>query len=146
MPDNYLVDDLIALSGGLMDNANTQYLNLSKTVHNEDLVIVYTTQQINSPVNKQITFNYNPIINDACLTNIKEVLEDKISEKVDSDLININEASIEQLILIPGIGDSKAKAIISYRNITKFKNIKEIINVKGIGEVTFNKIKEIITI
>jgi competence protein ComEA len=47
---------------------------------------------------------------------------------------------------LEGIGESKAKAIIEYRNKTPFKSIDEIKNVQGIGESLYAKIKEIITV
>ncbi|MBQ5716771.1 MAG: helix-hairpin-helix domain-containing protein, partial [Clostridia bacterium] len=64
-----------------------------------------------------------------------------------SGLININLATIETLKQLKGIGDVKAQAIIDYRNENgRFKNINEILNVKGIGEKTFEKIKDHITV
>ena len=64
-----------------------------------------------------------------------------------SGLININLATTETLKQLKGIGDVKAQAIIDYRNENgRFKNINEILNVKGIGEKTFEKIKDHITV
>ncbi|MGL4875602.1 MAG: ComEA family DNA-binding protein, partial [Clostridium sp.] len=58
-------------------------------------------------------------------------------------LININTASAEELKTLNGIGDSKAEAIISYREEKGgFKNIEEIQNVSGIGKATFEKLKD----
>lgn len=64
-----------------------------------------------------------------------------------SGLININVATTETLKKLKGIGDVKALAIVDYRNKNgRFKNINEILNVKGIGEKTFDKIKDYITV
>jgi len=61
--------------------------------------------------------------------------------------ININTASLEQLDSLTGIGPTKAQAIIDYRrDYGGFKNIKEITKVKGIGQATFEKIKDRITV
>lgn len=57
--------------------------------------------------------------------------------------ININTASSSDLQSIPGIGPSKAQAIIKKR---PFKNIESILDVRGIGKSTFNKIKGLITV
>ena len=64
-----------------------------------------------------------------------------------NSLISINDASIEQLTTLPGIGKSKANDIIEYRNQNgKFQTIDDIKKVKGIGESVFEKIKDSITI
>ncbi len=61
--------------------------------------------------------------------------------------ININQAGVEELILLPGIGEAKAKKIIAYREKNgDFKSIEDIKKVSGIGEGIFNKIKDFITI
>lgn len=63
-----------------------------------------------------------------------------------SDLININNASINDLMSLPGIGEVYAKRIIDYRNKNLFASIDEIKNIEGIGDKTFEKIKDLITI
>lgn len=62
-------------------------------------------------------------------------------------LINLNSASMEELMTLSGIGESKALAIIQYREENgRFASIEEIKNVKGIGDGIFEQIKESITI
>lgn len=64
-----------------------------------------------------------------------------------SDKININTADAAELDKLPGIGLAKAADIISYRDSHGgFKSIEEINNVKGIGDATFEKLKDSITI
>lgn len=55
--------------------------------------------------------------------------------------IDINTASAAELATLPGIGDSKAKAIVEYRAADPFKSIDDLKKVKGIGEKTFEALK-----
>jgi competence protein ComEA len=65
------------------------------------------------------------------------------SRKYDVQIININTAAYDEFLKLPGIGPTKAKAIIDYREkIGNFNSIEDIMNVSGIGESTFSKIKD----
>lgn len=64
-----------------------------------------------------------------------------------NSLININTASQEELESLPGIGEVKARAIINYRTQNGyFLNLEELMKVEGIGQKTFDQLKELITI
>lgn len=64
-----------------------------------------------------------------------------------SEKINLNSATAEQLQNLPGVGPVTAKAIVEYRTkVGKFNKIEEVINVKGIGEKKFQRIKDRIVI
>ena len=62
-------------------------------------------------------------------------------------LVNINTATIEQLTTLPGVGEATAKKIVEYREQNgMFKTVEELMNVNGIGEKKYEKIKSLITI
>lgn len=66
---------------------------------------------------------------------------------VDEDRrININEAPPEELIKLPGIGPSRAKAILAERKKRRFRRIEDIIRVPGIGRKTFGRIRHSIRV
>jgi comEA protein len=112
-------------------------------------------QQINSLYSELESISLNPAQQNRLnslksysdsLTEQKEInsLNSKIS-KVEKK-ININLAYSSDLQLLPGIGEVTAERIIEYREQNNgFKNITEIMNVKGIGQKKFEKIKEYIT-
>lgn len=155
-----IVNDLIKLAGGFNSNAYQDGINLSKKLKNEMVVYIYTKSEISkyqSESNK-----LNSIDREICTTpdyNICECINDKngiieIGEKQNdnksdsvSNIVNINTASINELITLTGIGESKALAIIKYREDNgNFTKIEDIMNVSGIGEKAFEKIKDLITI
>lgn len=177
------VIDAINTAGGLTKNAYTKYINLSKVLSDECVIIVNNKSEIKKIEEKknieEIIINDNTsvsvkesevITNDVDKTKeevkkeekkeeVKEDVknEEKNEEKTDNvkedvkdnlnTLVNINSASLDELMSINGIGESKAKAIIEYRNSNGlFKSIEEIKNVSGIGDKLYDKIKENITV
>lgn len=63
------------------------------------------------------------------------------------DIININTATVRQLVDLPSIGDKMAQRIVDYRNLNgQFKTKEQLKNVSGIGDKTFEAIKNKIKI
>ncbi len=78
---------------------------------------------------------------------IEDNSSDSSVSSMASEIININTATADELQTLKGIGETKAAAIIQYRTENGgFKSIEEICRVKGIGDATFNKIRDRITI
>ena len=138
------INDLIIKSGGLLKDADTSILNLSKKIEDEMTVVIYSKKEIEKYLEvqnnliKKLELCEQKIKNNACI--------EKETNNWDNNKININIASKEELETIPGIGSSKAESIINYRNKTAFKTIDDIKNVDGIGESLFENIKENITV
>ena len=62
-------------------------------------------------------------------------------------VVNLNTATATQIATLPGIGEKAAERIIEYREKNGgFKKIEELMNVKGIGEKSFLKLKPLITV
>ena len=66
--------------------------------------------------------------------------------QVEGPPININTADEMTLMLLEGIGEAKARAIVEYREAQPFETIEDITKVSGIGEKTFENIKDRITV
>ncbi|WP_409341397.1 helix-hairpin-helix domain-containing protein [Paenibacillus sp. MBLB4367] len=60
--------------------------------------------------------------------------------------IDLNTASLQELMKLPGIGESKAKAIVAFREQSPFRTPKEITKVKGIGDKTYEALKDMIVV
>ncbi len=64
-----------------------------------------------------------------------------------NEKINLNTATLEQLQTLPGVGPAIAKNIVEYRTkVGKFAKIEDILNVKGIGEKKFQRMKDRLTL
>lgn len=69
------------------------------------------------------------------------------SETTNNGKISLNTANLDELMSLPGIGEAKALAIINYRNENgNFTKIEDLLNVSGIGEKVFAKLKDFITV
>lgn len=119
-----IIRDLIDMAGGLTSDANINNINRAEKLKNNQLIVIPNKNNINTYENKNI------------------------STGLSSDgLININNADLEELQKINGIGEVKAQSIIDYREKNGgFKSIEDIKNVDGIGSKTFEKIKDKICI
>lgn len=134
LPPGSLVEDAITAAGGWLDDANTAVVNLALPLTDGAQIYVPTLEEAASPPNVVVN-NLAPPSNSGTVGSADP-----------GSLININEATVEQLDTLPGIGPSTAQKIIDYRNENgRFNTIEEIMNVSGIGDAKFNQIKELIT-
>lgn len=113
MSEDDRINDVINLSGGFTSRAETSTVNLVAKI-SDGMVIV---------VNKKN--NINP------------------SNETNNNFISLNNASLGELMKLDGIGEAKARNIISYREINGgFKTIEEITKVNGISDAIFKNIKD----
>lgn len=148
------VIDVIEEAGGLTKGASTTYVNLSKKIFDEMVIKIYTKVEINN-IQKKLKEEALLLTELAASPNDALIKEEDLTSSSNnseesppvSNLISINQATIEQLTTLPGIGEVKAVAIIKYREENgPFKALEELTLVNGIGESTFVKIKDYITL
>ena len=112
------------------------------------VIIIYTNEEVK---NSNIVDTVIKVIDKECVCpNIQNdgCINTEINDSITNvnKTININTATLDELMSINGLGEAKAKAIIKYREENGyFKIIDDLLNVSGIGEALFEKIKEYIT-
>lgn len=130
LPAGARVCEAIAAAGGMTDVAAESFLNQAERLNDGQKVYVPSEEEAAG-------MEMNPVPDSTADTDQAE----------DSNLINLNTASREQLMTLPGIGESKAASILEYRNSNgNFSSIEEIKNITGIKEGTFQKLKDFICV
>lgn len=125
VPEGSRVYDLFELAGGFTESAAVDYWNQARVLTDGEMIYVPSKEEV-----KDRTFE-----------DTQRGKEDK------SEKININTASKEELMTLPGIGEAKAMAILTYRQQNgPFSSIEEVKQVEGIKEAVFSKIKVYIEI
>ena len=146
-----IVNDCIKLAGGLLKNADTTTINLSKKVSSEMVIYIPKKEEViktttNTTVTKDKEIPNDAVVSDNNKSN-SSISKDNNTQTPNRTLVNINTATIQELTTLSGIGDAKAQDIIDYRTLNgNFKTIEDIKNVSGIGEALYAKIKDYITV
>ena len=156
LDENSIIEDAIKLSGGISTNGVTTNINLSKRLTDQMVIYVFNKSEIKEKETSNeviceipkcecetitITPEYPESSNNITSTNTSNATTNT------SGKVSINTASIEELMTLDGIGESKAKSIIAYRNENgNFENLEDIKNVSGIGDAAYEKIKDNITL
>ncbi len=141
-----IVNDCLKLAGGLLKNADTTTINLSKPVSAAMVIYVPKKNEVIKSTTDKTTTTTTEIPNNAAIPDNSNTSSDTSSATLNLK-INLNTASKEELTKLSGIGEAKAQDIIDYRNANgSFKTIEEIKNISGIGDALFAKIKDNISV
>ncbi|MBQ6900564.1 MAG: helix-hairpin-helix domain-containing protein [Firmicutes bacterium] len=119
---------VIEMAGGLTENADVDSLNRAEIVYDGQKIIV-------------------GILGEPSAAASESSGSQSAQSGITNGKVNLNLAGSATLQTIPGIGPSKADRIIDYRNTNgRFRKIEDIMNITGIGEKTFESIKDYITV
>ena len=135
LPYGSRVFQAIEKAGGYLPEAAASYLNRAKGLSDGQQIYVPTQAEVDSQM-IQVT------------EDGQEATSETAGENTGTDQkINLNTADVSQLTTLTGVGESKALAIIAYREENgPFTSIEDIMNVPGIKEGTYEKIKDKIAI
>lgn len=111
--------EVIEKAGGLTERADHNSINQADFIEDGQKIIIPSVNEV-SPETDNNT---------------------QTSVISDDGLININSAGKDDLMKLNGVGEKIAERIIEYREKNRFNQIEDIMNVKGIGESTFEKLK-----
>lgn len=137
LPAGSIVKDAIVAAGGFTSEADLERINQALELKDQQQIHVPRLGEDNAPP---------PVQGGASPEDNNNPANDKVGPTT-GGLIRINTATLEELDSLPGIGPAIAQRIIDYReNNGGFKTIEEISEVSGIGEATFAKIKDLITV
>ena len=145
-----IIHDAIELAGGPTNNADIENINMVYELEENVMLRVWSKEEnVYAGTVKDNPDAEND--DDKGLSIIKDsagaVVEEKDNKDGKNSKININTASENELLNLPGVGPSTASKIISYREQNgEFEKIEDIMNVSGIGESKFNQMKDFITV
>lgn len=123
LPAGSRIFDALELAGGITEEGVPTALNFAEQIYDGEQILIPTWEQYSAGWTS-------------------EALED-----ASAGLVNINTATKEQLMTLNGIGESRAQAIIAYREeYGPFASIEALMQVSGIKEAAFEKVRDYITV
>ena len=143
--------EVLHLAGGFTDDAAVDAVNLAMPVTDGSKIVIPTYEEIAAlKVSDQQVSDWQAsdwqVSDQPFSAWISSEAAGKANEDTASELtglVNINTASLDSLMTLPGIGKSKAESIISYREEKgKFAVIEDIMKITGIKDAVFSKIKD----
>lgn len=125
LPEGSRIYEAVLMAGGLTEDACEESVNQAEVLTDGQLIKILTKEEAVAADNSVVDGS-------------KEA-----AETVSDGRINLNTATVSELTTLPGVGESKAEAIIAYREEHDgFSSIEEIMNIAGIKDGIFQRIKE----
>jgi len=154
LPPESRVYQLIDAAGGLLEHADARDLNQAAFLEDGLKIYIPTKQETSAGTKAGVIFSgvtkpgsSSVVTEQGTETESKNQQGAEGTGEIQTAKVNLNTATSAQLESLPGIGPSTAAKIIDYRRKAGgFKTIESLMNVSGIGEKTFAKLKDSITV
>ena len=131
LPGGARVYQAIEMAGGTLEGASPESLNLAQQAEDGQKIYVPTEEEAQTGAALQDTMG-----------GVQDMASDQEAGKV-----NLNTAGLEELMTLTGIGQTRAEAILAYREEEgAFRSPEDIMNVEGIKEGIYEKLKDEITV
>ena len=147
LPAGSRIFELLTLAGGFSEDAATDAVNLAMPVIDGSKVQIPTVAEMAAQAPEEQEWVSVDPGNAGQTSGLTGSVNQGTATDAQSALVNINTATADALMSLPGIGKSKADSIIAYREEKgKFSRVEDIMNITGIKEGVFNKIKDMICV
>lgn len=126
----------VEAAGGFRDDADQEWVNQAQFLQDGGKIRIYT--RLETDQMRQEGLEEGSVLPEG---------QDAQTEQAGESSVNLNTATREELMTLPGIGEAKADAVIAYREENGgFSSPEEIMNISGIKEAVFSQIKDRITV
>ena len=146
LPAGSRIIDAVEAGGGFLPEADEACCNLAEEIVDGCQIYIMTKTEscADGQTEKKAGIQTSP---DSDMQTTDRNVRSNSAPALENGLVNLNTADIAALTTLPGIGESRAKAIISYREQHgAFAQIEDIMKISGIKQAAFSKIKDKITV
>ena len=146
LPAGSRIIDAVEAGGGFLPEADEACCNLAEEIVDGCQIYIMTKSEscADGQTDKKAGIQTSP---DSDMQTTDRNVRSNSTTALDNGLVNLNTADVAALMTLPGIGESRAKAIISYREQHgAFAQIEDIMKISGIKQAAFSKIKDKITV
>lgn len=146
LPAGSRIIDAVEAGGGFLPEADEACCNLAEEIVDGCQIYIMTKMEscADGQTEKKAGIQTSP---DSDMQTTDRNVRSNSAPALENGLVNLNTADIAALTTLPGIGESRAKAIISYREQHgAFAQIEDIMKISGIKQAAFSKIKDKITV